>query len=434
MFSLTPEFNEQTLIYSEGKQIDGQSFKQANIFMAKNKFTSIKAAASQTTIIDETTDQPRRLNWTAVLIIGFLSLGALGAGLKYLDESAKREKTAHSAENNFNRTEPSMLSRVNPFAAPPTPMPTPQLSKEYIYAGSRMLAVEDANANASPPADLAVWRPSTGYWYVLGGQGSAQTSFAWGGLGDEPVPGDFDGDGKTDFAIWRPSAANSNGTWYVSYSSNGNTYSVTYGLDTDQPTAADFDGDGKTDVAVFRQSTGHWYIQGTTAGLIDIYFGQTDDVPAPADYDGDGKADAAFWRSSASSVYAKRSSDGQNQSQYLGTAALGDELASADYDGDGKADFAIRRGSNWLIRYSASTSYSNANDYTTVAWYAGTDAVENDYDGDGKVDVAVWNASDGKWKIRQSSQLSVNNGLREEIWGGTISGTPDIPVPAFYRR
>ena len=33
--------------------------------------------------------------------------------------------------------------------APPTP--TPQLSKEYIYAGTRLLAVEDANANAACP-------------------------------------------------------------------------------------------------------------------------------------------------------------------------------------------------------------------------------------------------------------------------------------------
>src|SRR5438445_5246973 len=54
----------------------------------------------------------------------------------------------------------SKASIWNPFAAPP-PSPTPQLSKEYIYAGSRLLAVEDANANAAPPADLAVGRPST---------------------------------------------------------------------------------------------------------------------------------------------------------------------------------------------------------------------------------------------------------------------------------
>ena len=40
-------------------------------------------------------------------------------------------------------------STWNPLAAP-LPTATPQLSKEYIYAGSRLLAVEDANANVAP--------------------------------------------------------------------------------------------------------------------------------------------------------------------------------------------------------------------------------------------------------------------------------------------
>lgn len=394
--------------------------------MGKKRIVSvIEASAAET---ETAAKQPRRLNWMAILIIGLLSFGALGAGLKYLEESAREEKAARSAENNFTRSEPSLMSKINPFAEPPTPTPTPQLAREYLYAGSRLLSVIDANANEVPPGDLAVWRKSTGYWYVLGGTGSAQTSFQWGASGDTPVPGDFDGDGKTDFAVFRPSSANQNPTWYVSYSSNGNTFQLTFGLDTDLPAAADFDGDGKTDVAVFRPSTGYWYIQGSTNGFMQIYFGASGDVPAPADFDGDGKADAALWRAGSFTFYAKRSSDNQTQSQYFNSLA-GDEAANADYDGDGRADFAIRQGSNWLIRYSAS-SYGNANDYTTVAWHSGTDSVQNDYDGDGKVDIAVWNASNGNWLILQSS----NNQTRSEYWGGTINGTPDIPVPAFYRR
>jgi hypothetical protein len=115
-------------------------------------------------------------------------------------------------------------SSYNPLAPDPTPTPV-TLSKEYVYAGSRLLAVEDANANAAPPADLAVWRPSNGYFYVLGGPGSAQTFYQWGGganLYDIPVPGDYDGDGKTDFSIFRPT----DGTWWITYSSTGAYTSV----------------------------------------------------------------------------------------------------------------------------------------------------------------------------------------------------------------
>ena len=69
-----------------------------------------------------------------------------------------------------------------------------------------MLAVVDANANETPPADLAVWRPSSGVWYVYNLVTTAWTSYSFGASGDKTVPGDYDGDGKTDFAVARPNS------------------------------------------------------------------------------------------------------------------------------------------------------------------------------------------------------------------------------------
>ena len=326
---------------------------------------------------------------------------------------------------------PSSWNPLPMFTPTPTPLP---LSKEYIYAGSRLLAVEDANASAVPPADLAIWRPSDGNWWVLGGvPGSQSVVVNWGLSGDIAAPGDYDGDGKTDFAIWRPSAHE----FWALMSSNGGTgaLAVNIGLTGDVPVPGDFDGDGKTDYAVFRPSEGTWSIC-YSADASQVYFGwgYGTDIPTSGDFDGDGKADIAVWRDSNKTFYSKNSSDGatitftfsQNSSQPV----------PADYDGDGKADYAIRQSSsnNWLIHYSTGNS---ANE-TAISWQLATDlAVQNDYDGDGKVDIAVWrpiNSSgqtdNGDWYIRQSTLVGQSGELRHVHWGMT----GDIPVPAYFRR
>jgi hypothetical protein len=62
----------------------------------------------------------------------------------------------------------------------------------------------------------------------------------------------------------------------------------------------DFDGDGKTDIGIFRPSGGEWWInRSATGSTLALQFGAVDDVIAPADYTGDGKADIAFFRPSS---------------------------------------------------------------------------------------------------------------------------------------
>lgn len=159
------------------------------------------------------------------------------------------------------------------------PSGTPQLSKEYIYAGSRLLAVEDANAAAAPPADIAVWRPSNGYWMVMGQAGSQATTFNWGIAADVPVPGDYDGDGETDFSVYRPSS----GEWWVFYSATATYGGYQWGNGTDRPAPADFDGDGRTDFAIYRPGTGQWFVlytDGSAPPLIaEFGIGASNDAP-----------------------------------------------------------------------------------------------------------------------------------------------------------
>jgi hypothetical protein len=146
-----------------------------------------------------------------------------------------------------------------------------------------------------------------GHWY-----------FARGALGDIPLQADFDGDGKADVTVYGPST----GEWFILFSSR--SYRATeyghfaLGVPGDVPRVGDFDSDGIAEVAVFRPATGQWFILYSSRGYSTAQpgayaWGALGDLPMVDDFDSNGRA-----RTSRS--IARRPAGGSSASRGTATA------------------------------------------------------------------------------------------------------------------
>ena len=252
--------------------------------------------------------------------------------------------------------------------------------------------------------DFSVFRPSGGSWWIFQSGTGTLAGRTWGLSSDIPVPGDYDGDGKADFAVFRPS----DGSWWIMRSSDGTLQGRNWGQSGDVPLPGDYDGDGKADLAIYRPSSGAWWILRSSDGiLMGQSFGTFTDIPVPADYDGDGRTDIAVYRPSTGEWFVLRSSNSTFFSTPFGVST--DIPVAGDYDGDGKADIAVFRPSSgtWFVQKSTGGVYVRN-------WGLSTDVpVPGDYDGDGKTDLAVFRPTDGTWWALRSS----DGGLTGRSWG-----------------
>ncbi len=222
-------------------------------------------------------------------------------------------------------------------------------------------------------SDVAVFRPSDGLWSVRG-----MTRIYFGSSGDVPVPGDYTADGVTDFAVFRPEE----GQWALKDLSR-----VYFGQSGDVPIPADYNGDGTWDVGIFRPASGLWSLK----DISRFYLGSAGDLPLPGYYTGSASADPAIFRESNGLWVAR-----DVTRFYFG--ANGDDPVPAKYYLSWEyripAVFRPSQG-RWAIREVTSIYFGQSGDTPVPA----------DFGGGGADDIAVFRPSDGLWALREGTRI-----------------------------
>lgn len=129
--------------------------------------------------------------------------------------------------------------------------------------------------------------------------GGPEIEVKYGGYGELPVSGDWDGNGTDTVGVYLPAASpGADGTWYLR---NSNSYGdpnmlFLYGGYGDLPAAGDWDGNGTDTIGVYAPASAPggeatWFLRNSnTPGAADALFkyGGYTDLPVSGDWDGNG--------------------------------------------------------------------------------------------------------------------------------------------------
>lgn len=171
------------------------------------------------------------------------------------------------------------------------------------------------------------------------------------------------------------------------------------GTSTDEPLLGDWDGDGRANVGIRRPARQQFRLR-TKAGTTRIVFGEAADRGVSGDWDGDGRFEIGV-RRAGTNTFLLRAADGTVTTVALG--AVGDLAVTGDWDGDGITDVGV-------YDQATATYTLRIVDEEGVAWLAsvpfgqaGDLPVTGDWDGNLRTDVGVWNPQTARFDQRRAT-------------------------------
>lgn len=202
------------------------------------------------------------------------------------------------------------------------------LEKRELFAGDAFVGMFD-----------------NGMWRVEG----EPAAVSFGLPGDQPVMGDWNGDGTKTPGIFR------NGTWVLDVTGNGfdaNDRVLQFGLPGDKAVAGDWNRNGIDTVGVYRN--GQWFFDRDGDGYnhaVDstpTHFGLPGDIPVAGDWNGDGRDTAGVFRNGIWVLdITGNGFDAADRVLQFGLPWA--QPVSGDWNGDGMDTPAVLQNNQWFF-------------------------------------------------------------------------------------
>ncbi|MFP4144238.1 MAG: FG-GAP-like repeat-containing protein [Phycisphaeraceae bacterium] len=305
---------------------------------------------------------------------------------------------------------------------------------------------------------------NTGIWRIASKVGDDLIGLDWANWTGEPgwqnpIVGDFNGDGLTDVA-----AQNDDNAWWVGLSTGAEFRSSAWGWwnpanEFESVQTGDFNGDGRTDLLGQAANGTRWVSRSTGSGFETSGWGHWPVEIAwenvmIGDFNGDGRDDLAgkFVNIGGTDVWWVAESTGNrlNNRFYSGwqgdaTDWLGAQFVSADFDGDGTDDIAGRDPETGIWWLGISERHSDRQRFVPQGWgnwgtgRAWAMTLTGDFNGDGRDDLVGQIDEDdtNAWWISRSRQRfnspwpHIDGRFQTEFYSGWVNGSHDIVVGDF---